>query len=278
MQKFGSVWTEVKLDAIEKYLKFYTTALKNQHFKLCYIDAFAGSGIIRIKSGIEIRGSAVRALNYPFDKFYFFEEDQTIIENLKCNIREIGREKDVEFHNADCNTFLLEIDKINWIQDNWRGVIFLDPYAMDLKWDCLNKVSATKVFDVWYLFPFMALNRNFYKNGKIPIANKKKINLILGINENEWESKIYSDSPQLSFLDDNIKQKARIDSIKNLIISRLKQTFPTVSEKAVILRNKTKSPQFLLCFAASNPSKTAGNLSKRVADDILSKMSEDNGI
>ena len=173
---------------------------------------------------------------------------------------------------------LLEIDNINWMKDNWRGVIFLDPYAMDLRWDCLNKVSATKVLDVWYLFPFMALNRNFYRNGKIPKANKEKISLILGIDESEWESKIYSNSPQLSFLEDNIKQKASIDGIKNLVINRLKQTFPTVSEKAVILRNKTKSPQFLLCFAASNPSKAAGHLSKKVADDILSKMSDDNGL
>jgi three-Cys-motif partner protein len=278
MQEFGSGWTVIKLDAIEKYLNFYTTALKRQHFKLCYIDAFAGSGSIKIKSGDEIQGSAIRALKYPFDKFIFFEEDQSIIEKLQSNINETGESKNVEFHNADCNTFLLEIDNINWMKDNWRGVIFLDPYAMDLRWDCLNKVSATKVFDVWYLFPFMALNRNIYKNGKIPTANREKISLILGIDENEWESKIYSNSPQLSFLEDNIKQKASIDGIKNLIINRLKQTFPTVSEKAVILRNKTKSPQFLLCFAASNPSKAAGNLSKKVADDILSKMSEDNGI
>jgi three-Cys-motif partner protein len=278
MQEFGSGWTVIKLDAIEKYLNFYTTALKRQHFKLCYIDAFAGSGSIKIKSGDEIRGSAIRALKYPFDKFIFFEEDRSIIEKLQSNINETGKDKNVEFYNADCNTFLLEIDNINWMKDNWRGVIFLDPYAMDLRWDCLNKVSATKVFDVWYLFPFMALNRNFYRNGKIPKANKEKISFILGIDESEWESKIYSNSPQLSFLEDNIKQKASIDGIKNLVINRLKQTFPTVSEKAVILRNKTKSPQFLLCFAASNPSKAAGNLSKKVADDILSKMSDDNGL
>ena len=277
MQEFGSVWTKVKLDAIEKYLNFYTTALKRQRFKLCYIDAFAGSGSIKIKSGDEILGSAVRALKFPFDKFYFFEEDQKIIENLKCNIREMGREKDVEFHNADCNAFLLEIDKINWMKDNWRGVIFLDPYAMDLKWDCLNKVSATKVFDVWYLFPFMALNRNFYKNGKIPYANRNKINLILGTNKSEWENIIYSNSPQLSFFENNIKQKASIEGIRDLIISRLKQTFPTVSDKAVILRNERNSPQFLLCFAGSNPSKVAGELAKKVADNILLKMSEDNG-
>jgi three-Cys-motif partner protein len=82
MQEFGSFWTENKLDAIEKYIAFYTTALKKIGFKLCYIDAFAGSGSIQIKSGDEIEGSAIRALKYPFDKFLLFEEDQTVIEAL----------------------------------------------------------------------------------------------------------------------------------------------------------------------------------------------------
>lgn len=67
---------------------------------------------------------------------------------------------------------------------------FLDPYAMDLEWASLNKISNTEVFDVWYLFPFMALNRNFYKNGKMPLATKKKIDRILGTND--WETIIYS--------------------------------------------------------------------------------------
>ena len=268
MQEFGSVWTQAKLRAIENYLAFYTTALKNYDFKLCYIDAFAGSGSIKIKGGDEIEGSAVRALKYPFNKFYFFEQDQKIIEALKRKISSMMPEqKDVEFRRADCNSFLLEIDKIDWAKEHWRGVIFLDPYAMDLDWASLNKVSSTKVFDVWYLFPFMAVNRNLYKNGKIPPANRKKINRILGTNE--WENIIYSKSPQLSFLDENLLQKASIDNIKNYILARLKQTFPTVSDQAVFLRNERNSPQFLLCFAGSNPSRQSQTLSLKAADHIL---------
>jgi three-Cys-motif partner protein len=177
--------------------------------------------------------------------------------------------KDVELNNEDCNNFLIEINKRDWRKENWRGVIFLDPYAMDLEWACLNKISATKVFDVWYLFPFMAVNRNLYKNGKIPLANKEKLDRILG---NSWESIIYSDSPQLSFLEENIKQKASINTIRNFILNRLKQTFPTVSDKALLLKNERNSPQFLLCFAGSNPSKGAKVLSLRAADYILSNM------
>ncbi len=34
-----------KLRILERYLDAYTTALKNQPFKLMYIDAFAGTGL-----------------------------------------------------------------------------------------------------------------------------------------------------------------------------------------------------------------------------------------
>jgi three-Cys-motif partner protein len=278
MQEFGSVWTEAKLDAIEKYLNYYTTALKKQHFKLCYIDAFAGSGSIKIKSGDEIEGSAVRALKYPFDKFHFLEQSQSIIEALKRKINELLEHKDVEFHNEDCNSFLLEIDKKDWMNDNWRGVIFLDPYAMDLEWECLSKISATKIFDVWYFFPFMAVNRNLKKNRKILPANRNRLNRIIGTSD--WENIIYSDSPQLSMFDEKTYIKENVDTIQQFIINRLEETFPTVSKKAVLLRNERNSPQFLLCFAGSNPSKAASKLSLNIDDSILTQLSnlrEENG-
>lgn len=275
MQEFGSGWTVLKLDAVEQYLDSYTTALK-KNFKLCYIDAFAGSGSIKIKGGDEIEGSAIRALKYPFDRFYFFEEDKGVLRELEQKINALPEHKEVELHNADCNSFLLEVNRRNWLKEGWRGVIFLDPYAMDLEWECLNKISATKVFDVWYLFPFMAVNRNLTKNGKIHQANKEKLNRILGP---DWENGIYSASPQLSFLEENIKQKTSIDGIKNFILNRLNQTFPTVSSKALLLKNERNSPQFLLCFAGSNPSERASMLSLNIADYILSNMSRgDHGI
>ena len=270
MQEFGSVWTEAKLDAVENYLAFYTTALKKSNFKLCYIDAFAGSGNIKIKGGDEIEGSAIRALKYLFDKFFFFEEDQIVIKNLKRKINMLPKHGDVEFSDADCNSFLLGIDKIDWVKEHWRGVIFLDPYAMDLEWACLSKISNTRVFDVWYLFPFMALNRNLYKNGKMPSANRDRINRILGTND--WEKILYSKSLQSNFLEEDFLEKTSIDNIKNFILTRLKQTFPTVSDKAVLLRNDRNSPQFLLCFAGSNPSPRPRTLSLRAADYILSHM------
>ena len=74
--KFGGNWTEKKLDAVEKYLEFFTTALKKQNFKLCYIDAFSGSGNVTLKNGVVTDGSAIRALKYPFDMYMLIEKDE----------------------------------------------------------------------------------------------------------------------------------------------------------------------------------------------------------
>lgn len=48
MQSFGGPWTLLKLDVLEKYLHFFVHSMKNQKFKLCYIDAFAGSGDVDV--------------------------------------------------------------------------------------------------------------------------------------------------------------------------------------------------------------------------------------
>lgn len=45
--RYGNDWTEMKLSVLEDRLNAYITALKNQSFKLIYIDAFARSGIAK---------------------------------------------------------------------------------------------------------------------------------------------------------------------------------------------------------------------------------------
>lgn len=42
--EFGDQHTELKLSIIEKYLKFFTTALRGKFNELWYLDAFAGTG------------------------------------------------------------------------------------------------------------------------------------------------------------------------------------------------------------------------------------------
>lgn len=273
-QEFGSVWTATKLDVVEKYLAAYTNIMKNQHFKTCYIDAFAGSGSVVIKSGEALDGSTIRALKYPFDKYYFFELDYDNYNRLKQRV-DCSEKKDIILlHNRDCNEALMNINKKRWKREGWRGVVFIDPFSMSMPWSCLEEISKTEAFDIWYLFPFYAVNRNLFRNRNIPAGTKETLTKILGASD--WESEIYKESPQLSFFDEKNYEKVGTQEVKEYIIKRLKETFSTVSDKAAILRNEKHAPLFLLCFAGSNPSPAAKKVSLSVANYLLTHIEETN--
>ncbi len=268
MQSFGGPWTLLKLDILEKYLNFFVQAMKNQSFNLCYIDAFAGSGDVDVPGIGSIPGSAVRAIDYSFDRYIFIDRNQEYLKKLEDNIRRKTLEKNIEFKQGDCNQLLKVIDSFPWYCNYWRGVIFLDPYAMNLNWDSLSSIANTRSFDVWYLFPLSAVIRVLPLSGNIPEPNKLKLNQVLGTTT--WEQEIYKKSPQLTLFGDVDLKRDSIEQIKAYILKRLRTIFPGVSENPLTLRNpKNNSPLFLLCFAVSNPSSSAIKLSLKAVDHIL---------
>ena len=271
-QKFGHSWTVQKLNAVEEYLKFYTTALKNKSFNLCYIDAFSGSGNITLKDGQIIDGSALRALQYPFDAYYFFEKNEEYYTTLREKVETSYSNKleKIEIVNGDCNKLLNDIDQGTWTFENWRGVIFLDPYAMDLGWTSLEKISKTKIFDVWYLFPFSAVTRNLPNSGIIQQANEEKLTRIFG--SSDWKQHIYQTSPQQTLFDDLTNLEKIPNGLEDYLQKRLQETFPTVAPNPARLYNEKNSPLFLLCFAGSNPSIKAKRLSLKGANYILNHV------
>lgn len=272
MQSYGGPWTLLKLGILEKYLEFYTKALKNTPFKLCYIDAFAGSGSVTIKGIGEVPGSALRALDYPFDKYIFIEKDKHYADRLEKVILEKTEKKEFEIRVGDCNKELETVLSFPRSKSFWRGVIFLDPYAMNFYWNSLRTIQKTEIFDVWYLFPISALCRVMQRDGQIPPKNKEIINKLLGTIE--WEKEIYYQSPQLSLFEDSETERVTIEGIGDYVVKRLRTIFPAVSKRSLTLRNPlNNSPLFLLCFAVSNPSQRAVNLSLRAADYILTHIS-----
>lgn len=271
LQSFGSAWTVAKLEILEEYLQAYIKIMKNQKFKLCYIDTFAGSGSIVLKNSKDIDGSATRALKYPFDRYRFFEKDKLFAEQLRQRTAEYELSKDIKIYNADCNEHLMKINSYNWIKNNWRGVISLDPYAMDLSWECLIEISKTKAFDVWYLFPFMAVNRNLYKIAKdIPETNRDRLNRVFG--SNDWETELYKESDQINMFSYEDLHKQGTGDLRTYILNKLKSVFPAVSDNAVLLKNEKNSPVFLLCFAGSNPGSAAKATALRVANHLLKNI------
>lgn len=102
---FGGGWSLSKLDILERYFRFFNTALKGKPFKRVYIDGFAGCGafqyIVPAEGGffgsMEAKadihdGSAKRALRAepPFDEIILIEQSRTRASDLKKLIDESG--------------------------------------------------------------------------------------------------------------------------------------------------------------------------------------------
>ena len=201
-QKFGGNWTEEKLNIFTSYLDAYLIALQNQKFKKIYIDAFAGTGEIETSDGGQfLVGSAKRALasEKKFDHYYFIEADsqkagelQDMINSEFPQMRRI-----VTIYCGDANDKLAEIiSNVDWRYN--RGLLFLDPYATQVNWATLENVAQTKSIDVWYLFPFFALERMLPKNGKYA-KWENCIDRLLG--DSGWRKEFYKKDPQMTLFD-----------------------------------------------------------------------------
>lgn len=273
-QSFGGPWTVEKLNILSDYLNFYTTALKNQPFRLIYIDAFAGTGKINIGKDDEyevIDGSARLALQASgrFAEYIFIEKKKSFANELEEMVQQEFPQQasKVKILNEDCNQALINIcQKINW--KNNRAVLFLDPYATDVRWETLQAVATTEAIDVWYLFPFSAANRLMKKNGEIDPTWREKLNTIFG--DSSWETQFYEESLQINLFDEASKERVvSTESLKKYIESRLNVIFPKVSPNSRILSNRKNSPLFLFCFAVASRNPKAIGLAMSVADYIL---------
>jgi three-Cys-motif partner protein len=273
-QRFGGDWTIEKLSILSSYLDFYITALKKQPFGKIYIDAFAGTGYITVGDTDEtIEGSAKLALNATnkFDRYIFIEkkkkfakELEQLVENDYSVISNI-----ITIMSADCNDAILEICRTTDWHKN-RAILFLDPYATEVKWATLEIVASTKAIDVWYLFPMSATNRMLKKDKQIDETWKAKLDMIFG--DNSWEQEFYIEDPQTNlFNTTEYKKDANINAIKDYICKRLETIFPSVSKNPRMLYNTKNSPLFLFCFAVSNPAPAAIGLAMRAANHILTK-------
>ena len=290
---FGGEWTIQKLNIIEKYIKAYLTALKNQRVKKIYVDGFAGSGVTELKTKEEagasilgnllgegassnegpmvVDGSAMLSLKYDFDEYYFLELDTERIQTLKNNIKERYPDKydKVHFISGDSNSTLLAV--VRKIDVYSRCLMFLDPYALELKWETLEAISKCGVIDLWYLFP-LSLIRLMEKTKDIPKANQDKITSILGTNT--WIDELYEKSEgQIDMFGDVRESYSRVsyEAVLNYIMNRFKTIFPYVCPNSKMLYNEAKhAPMFMLCFMMTNKSVKAWGLAGKLAKEIIS--------
>ena len=275
IQKFGGAWTVEKLNILSDYLDFYLIALKKQPFGKIYIDAFAGNGKIETRDGTEqITGSirlALQAKN-KFDKYMFIEKDAQHAAELQniVNTEFTELKKNITIYNADCNDKLKEICDTTRNAQFWRenrAVLFLDPYATEVKWATLEAIAKTKAIDLWYLFPFSAAQRMLPNEGIVD-SWRIKLNDLFG--DTGWENRFYKLNPQMNLLgDEQIIKDVNTKELAAYICERLNSIFPYVAENPRLLYNTKMSPLFLFCFTVSNPNPKAYGLAKRVAEEHI---------
>jgi three-Cys-motif partner protein len=101
------VWSELKLEIVEKYGSAYASILNAQrNLKKYYVDAFSGAGMhISKKDGAQIEGSPARALKItpPFDGYHFIDLNPAKAEHLR---KSVGDRPNVHVHTGDANKIL----------------------------------------------------------------------------------------------------------------------------------------------------------------------------
>ncbi len=286
-ETWGGTWTIQKLNMLEQYLNSYTTALKTQHFHLVYIDAFAGSGFIYPKckdtdllSVLKeeqkefYEGSASIALKIDkkrFDQLIFIEQDHKRCEQLK-RLKE-GGESHVRVFNAEANASLRKISKEISGNKKWRGVLFLDPYGIEVEWATIEKIAKCKALDTWILFPTHVVSRLLpvSKNpDDIPPPVAQKLTRVFG--DYSWK-KLYSVNLEQTLFDGVNKVHKRdsgAEGIVELYKRKLGNLFGSrLMKKSKTLVNSRSSPlyEFIFCVGSTSPKAIA--LAKRFADHVL---------
>lgn len=278
---FGAEHTQIKLGALLNYLPAYTTALSNRAFTLHYVDAFAGTGKCTIRMGGRARtipGSAWLALECmpPFHKLVFIEKAPSKVKELRdlvANPHFAGR--DYTIQQGDANELLPAY--LAQLGPGDRAVVNLDPFGMDVHWSTLEKIAASKIADVFYLFPLSSFYRQAAHDPRaIDESKAAALNRLLG--PHDWRAALYAPKRQVDLFTGQADDERNADAyhMAEWFTGCLKGTFPGVANPHILyLRTpdgKRGAPLFALYFLVSNPSGKAQALAMRIAGDVFRRL------
>ncbi len=252
-------WSEEKLELLEKYLKADLLIMNSQKRKWLkafhYIDAFAGSGKPKARDEERyIAGSPLRALqcNPPFDCYWFIERSPWRVERLEELKRQFPN-LHIEIRQGDCNEILLrEIVPQITKASRQRGLVFLDPYGLQVKWQTIEALAKAGTFDVFVNFPLMAVTRLLKRDE--PPAGRVCVLLDKVMGNAEWVEKIYQPSGQLPLFGGQpviSRDVMRAEWLARVYADQVSKIFRFVS-KPVIMLNTKNAPLYALFLASHN--------------------------
>ena len=273
--EYGGLWTIDKLNILEHYLDSYTTALKNAPFRLLYIDGFAGTGRVELgRDATEfIQGSATRALltaDRPFDRLVLVETDPYRYSEL-VRLQEEHNGRDIHVINMDANEFLKDLRQ-NWRE--WRGVLFLDPFATQVEWSTIERIAGFKALDTWIMFPVSAIARMLPTSRRpddIDPGWVARLTRVFG--DESWRG-LYRQNPQLTLFGDVEHERDRgVKELVEIYKNKLGRLFgDRFLSSSRTLKNSKGSALFEMIFCVGSDSPKAIIPAKRIAQHIVEKM------
>jgi three-Cys-motif partner protein len=264
-------WSEEKLELLEKYLRAYATIMNKQKQKWLtayhYIDAFAGSGQPKAKDEERyIVGSPLRALQCepPFDSYWFIELSPWRGERLQ-DMKSQFPNKQVEIRQGNCNEILRrEVLRQITYASKQRGLVFLDPYGLQVEWNTVKALAQAKAFDVFVNFPLMAVTR-LLKRDEPPTGQVLALlDRVMG--SSDWVQKIYRPAEQLRLFGEQlvIRDVIRAEWLARVYADQIGTLFPFVS-KPVIMTNSKNAALYALFLASHNQTGV------KIANDIFGR-------
>ena len=258
-------WSVEKLELLRKYLEAYVSVLRKQPWCMGYeyIDGFAGTGRAKTKEEQKYVDGSPRialGLSSPFTKYHFIECSSWRIDRLRGLQTEFpGRT--IEIYPGDCNSVITSsiVPTLPWASHK-RAIAFLDPFGMDLEWQTLQAIAATKTIEVFINFSVMDINRNVRRRNKSDITprNRERFERFWG---GPWEAEIFRTETTL-FGEEEVRiEQSGIDLGKRYR-KRLLEIFPHCTTP-VLMTNTKHAPLYCLIFAGHNP------VGAKIASDIF---------
>lgn len=210
---WGGDWTEKKLNAFSKYVNAYLSIMnRNKYWQTIYFDGFAGSGTRENdkdtpqsllytnlfgddeseKENLVYRGSGERVitLKQKFDHYYFCDTNKEALGTLETRLKPHIEELKVYFRHDNANNQLCKLaEAMTKNPKNYAALVFLDPFAMEVSWDCIEKLKGTST-DLWILVPTgTIINRLLGRNGEL--LAPAKLSGFFGMTEDEIKGIFY---------------------------------------------------------------------------------------
>lgn len=187
-----NAWPGIKLAIHAYYLDIYTVVARKNFGKLCYVDTFAGSGIISIKCADEkifLYGSPLLSILVPrngrqFDKYVFIDVNCNYTSILREAVRVLSKygkvnENNVEIINMDMNKFSYR----NLLREFDHALIFVDPEGLEPKWSTIMSILELRT-DVLFNFMTAGIRRTW---GYVKSKGKESEALTSFYGDDSWK-------------------------------------------------------------------------------------------